>query len=304
MAPEETIATVRYQRRTERRTVRTSYRVMERDTWLLEALCRLRFLTTTQLLRLRFGASRSAINKRLRRLFDEGLVRVWVRCLESDNVYSLTVAGRAVLATDRGACSLPRGLDRDLDHTLAINDVRIALAATLPALGAELLSWLSDCDLRPHRSARLVPDARFTIRWSNGSETSFYLEVDRNTRSAAALQRKLIAYRAMTYRHIDSCGFGNDVILVVAHHPAWLARYRVHAAHSALSLPVWFATLADVVAHGATSDIWCKASDEQAHSLAVLADLQNGSEGPAPEAAALTGASARSSARVPRPETA
>lgn len=81
------------QRRSVRHTHRPSGRLTERDAWLLEALATMRFLTTTQLARLFFAGSRSAANKRLRRLFDAGLVRVWVRSLSQDNVYSLTRAG-------------------------------------------------------------------------------------------------------------------------------------------------------------------------------------------------------------------
>jgi hypothetical protein len=48
-------------------------RLVERDRWLLEALAKMRFLTTRQLARLAFGGSRWAANKRLRKLFDAGL---------------------------------------------------------------------------------------------------------------------------------------------------------------------------------------------------------------------------------------
>jgi DNA-binding transcriptional ArsR family regulator len=294
----------RYRRRTERTELHT-LQLTERDRWLLESIAKMRFLSTSQLVRLGFGASRSAVNKRLRRLFDAGLVRAWVRCLESENVYSLTAAGRLTLPTDDGShVTVPRGLDRDLDHTLAINDVRIALATTLPAIHADLVSWLSDWDLRPRRSARLVPDANFTVRWSNGREIAFHLEVDRNTKSASALLRKLFGYRAMTYRHDDALGSGDYVILVVAHDPAWLARYRLHVAHAALSLPVWFATLADVVAHGATDVIWRTADSDEPHGLRTLSSLPNGSEDVPHKSAAAVAAYGIPGARVPYAESA
>jgi len=274
----------------------------ERDRYLLQSIGTLRFVTTGQALRLGFASSRSAANKRLRRLFDAGLLRVWVRCLEEENLYALTPAGRAALLDgttaedDAHTLNVPRGLDRDLDHTLAINDVRIALATTLPPLDAELLSWRSDWDLRTHASGHLVPDARFGVRWSDGNETTFSLEVDRNTKSASAFLRKLLVYRAAAYCHDGACGV---VVLVVVHSPAWLNRYRLRLGHAGLRLPVWFATLADVVAHGAAGAVWRAAASEARSGAPFLTALPNGSEWRTLQTAAAAGAYAPAAARVP-----
>ena len=76
-----------------RRQATVDIRLQDRDAWLLGALGRMRFLTTSQLAQLGFGGSRWAANKRLRRLLDAGLVRVWVRDLAKENIYSLDRAG-------------------------------------------------------------------------------------------------------------------------------------------------------------------------------------------------------------------
>ena len=291
-----------HQRRMVRRPDSAPVSFTERDRYLLQSIGTLRFVTTGQALRLGFASSRSAANKRLRRLFDAGLVRVWVRCLEEENLYALTPAGRATLidgATaedDARTLHVPRGLDRDLDHTLAINDVRIALATTLPPLDAELLSWRSDWDLRPQGPAHLVPDARFGVRWSDGNETTFSLEVDRNTKSAAAFLRKLLVYRAAAHGLDGATGV---VVLVVVHSPAWLSRYRLRLGHAGLRLPVWFATLADVVAHGAAGAIWRAADRDVRPGAPFLTALPNGSEGRTLQTAAAAGAYAPAAARVP-----
>lgn len=88
----------------QRRTKRTSKRAnvarlrrTERDLWILEALGKMQFLTTQQIARLLFNGSRSPTCRRLRKLFDAGLVRVWVRSLNLDNVYALTPLGRKPL---------------------------------------------------------------------------------------------------------------------------------------------------------------------------------------------------------------
>jgi hypothetical protein len=63
----------------------------------MEALGKMQFLTTRQIARLVFNGSRSPTSRRMRKLFDSGLVRVWMRGLNLDNVYALTPRGRKLL---------------------------------------------------------------------------------------------------------------------------------------------------------------------------------------------------------------
>ena len=72
-------------------------RIKDRDRWLLDALARMQFLTTRQIARLLFNGSLSPTRRRLRKLFDAGVIRVWIRSLNMDNVYALTPRGRQVL---------------------------------------------------------------------------------------------------------------------------------------------------------------------------------------------------------------
>jgi len=305
MGTRATEAPTRHQRRGERRTT-VSVCLTERDVWLLDALARMRFLTTGQLLRLGFGQSRSAVTKRLRQLFDAGFLRVWLRSLESENLYTLTRAGRSALARNGGpaAADVPRALDRDLDHTLAVNDVRVAVATTLPALGAELASWQSDWDLRPHRAPRYIPDGRFAVRWRDASQTIFNLEVDRNSKSPAAFLRKLLAYRAAAYRHTLLGADSATTVLAVIHGPSMLARYEGQVQCARLNLAVWFALLDDAVAHGATGAIWHAPGSGKQLRLPDLATLPSRSEPLAQKTAVLPGTSPLTRARIPHQETA
>ncbi len=75
-------------------------RLVERDLWILEGIAKMRFVTTGQIAKLYFP-SRWAARKRLRRLFDVGLLRVWVRNLSDENIYSLTRAGAIALEEHR-----------------------------------------------------------------------------------------------------------------------------------------------------------------------------------------------------------
>jgi DNA-binding transcriptional ArsR family regulator len=126
----------------QRRAVRAMRRVVltSRDREILTAIGKLRFTTTMQLARLYFGGSRSAANKRLRKLYDGRLVRAWVRELARENVYTVDRRGGVLLASesDRSTYTVPRGLDGHLDHLLAVNEVRIALAQGLSEDEAEI----------------------------------------------------------------------------------------------------------------------------------------------------------------------
>lgn len=262
----------------------SSLRLTERDRWLLEGLVKMRFATTTQISRL-FFSSHWGGSKRLRRLFDAGLVRVWLRSLAEENVYSITRSGLSIVR-DREAETdsdsgppVPRGLDGNLEHLLAINNVRIALASTLPAAGGELAWWRSDWDLRAVGKARLVPDALFAVRWDGRGDQAFSLELDYHTKSSRRFLAKILRYTSALHAGAGIFGVRNLLILVVGSEPAWLERYRSAVAHARLRLPIWFATLGEVEAHDPTTAIWATAFDERRHSLRDLPSPPYGREG-------------------------
>jgi hypothetical protein len=90
-------------KRTSRKPNEVRSRRTERDIWIMEALAKMQFLTTGQIARLLFDGSRSPTRRRLRKLFDAGLVRVWVRSLNLDNVYAVTPQGRKLLEEETEA---------------------------------------------------------------------------------------------------------------------------------------------------------------------------------------------------------
>src|SRR5436190_24303772 len=75
-------------------------RVTARDLWLLEALAKMRFLTTGQLARLYFNGSRWSANKRLRKRLDAGQLKAWVRNLSEENVYSIIKNGLSAIENE------------------------------------------------------------------------------------------------------------------------------------------------------------------------------------------------------------
>jgi len=249
----------------------------------------MRFLTTTQLARLVFGGSRWAANKRLRKLLDAGLIRSWVRDLAEDNVYSLDRKGLGVLDDpDLGMNhTVARGLDGNLTHLLSINQVRIAFALGLPAVGGELSLWRSDWELQAESRARLIPDALFAIRWEQGEAQSFALEVDNHTKSVRAFVKKILAYASVTTRGLY--GFTDFVTLVIGRDPEWLERYRSALANLGLGARIWFALLSDLEEGWAGATIWRTAEGDGQHSLRTLATLPYSEEDHAAESATPSG---------------
>jgi ribosomal protein S18 acetylase RimI-like enzyme len=253
----------------------------------LEALGKMRFLETRQLAKLAFGGSRWAANKRLRKLLDGGLVRVWVRDLARDNVYSLTRAGlRELVDCSDGGSSwkAPRGLDGNLDHLLAINEVRISLALSLVEAGGEIQWWRSDWELRAPARGHIVPDALFALGWAgDGHSHIFALEVDNATRSPRRFVGKLLRYGALQVRGRALYGAEDFLLLVVGRDERWVERYRQALAHLRLDPFIFFATLSGVGREGAEGNIWRPADGKETYSLRSLASLPYGKEGDAEE---------------------
>src|SRR5262245_47321072 len=259
-------------------------RVTERDTDIIEALATTRFLTTSQLARLFFGSSRSSANKRLRKLLALGLVRVWVRSLSEDNIYSLAVPGLRFIKKsqsdeDNPNATAPRGLDGNIGHLLAINDVRIALAVGLEESGGELSWWKSDWDLRAHGKSRVIPDALFAIRWAGSQEQVFALEVDRNTKSPRKFLAKILGYESLFGAYEGLYGFNDFLVLVVGEDLKWVERYRSGVFRLRLSERLWFATAEKLQTKGVNEAIWSTADGTEKYSLRDLSFVPYGKEG-------------------------
>jgi hypothetical protein len=257
-------------------------RRQERDLWLLESIGKMRFLTTSQLARLGFEGSRSAANKRLRKLLDERLVRVWMRSLAEENIYSLNTAGAKLLPKEEGKPSpwvVPRSLESNLEHLLTINEVRIAFALALGDLG-EIRWWRSDWELRGATRGTVVPDALFGISWGSDAEKQcFALEVENRTRSPLAFLRKILRYRALLARGFGIADPHDVVVLVVGRDERWLERYRLAVSNACPGFRIAFGTLAAVREPGPLEPIWKVTGSGECYSLRDLGSLPYGKEG-------------------------
>ena len=257
------------------------FRFTERDEWILEALAKMRFLTTDQIAELGFQRSRSAANKRLRKLLDAGLVQVWVESLAAPNVYGLTRAGARLLgdARDQTPIAVPRSLEGNLAHLLGINQVRISLAIGLEATSGTLGWWQSDWELRARFREAVIPDALFAVNWGDGVSSTFALEVDHATRSSRALVAKLLRYRSLLSRGRGLYGLEEVVTLVVGFDERWLRRHRRTLAHVGLGPRLWLTSMNELKAQGGLSTIWQDPMSDDRHSIRALATLPYGKEG-------------------------
>jgi len=252
---------------------------------ILMALAKMRFMTTRQLAWLFFGGSRSAANKRLRKLLDAHMIKVWPRSLAEDNLYSITrIGARNLPRREDGyypVLSPPRIIEGNLDHLLAINEVRVSLAASLREVGGALSWWKSEWDLRALGSSRVIPDALFGIRWDRGEERSYALEIDNETRSTGGFLKKMLRYEAVQLSQGGLLGILDFTILLVGKEPRWVERYRRSLDGDTSGVMVWFATLDELRREGAGGSIWTSNTGEKKYSLREIGSFPFSKEGEA-----------------------
>jgi Replication-relaxation len=257
----------RRQPRSIRKSDPAPVRIQDRDRFILEALGKMRFLTTSQISALGFH-SRWAAHKRMRKLMDAGLVRVWLRSLNDENVYTLDRAGARAM---RAEAPIPRALDGNLFHLLSINQVRIACALSLPSVGGELVRWRSDWELHSGIKINVVPDALFEVRWENAGFQKFALEVDHRSRSTRGFARKVLGYA--------NSGFQSHIVLFVGYDAPWVERYRQTLARTRLAPQVFFTTRGAIDREGFLAPVWQSAATDERYSLRGLSNVPYGKEG-------------------------
>ena len=246
---------------------RGSIRITERDLWVLEALAKMRFATTNQLAALFFDGSRWSANKGLRKLLDARLLNVWVRSLSEENIYSVTKRSLTAIEDENFTLSYEtkplRGFDENLNHLLAINDVRTSLVMTLPEAGGEIGWWRSDWELRSHGRERIIPDGLFLINWQGLKEQPYALEVDNNTRSSRNFMKKILAYASLPNRGKGIYGIADPIILIACSDRKWMERYRISVKQLRPNRRVWFATIEEIKREGATGAVWANGSEKR-----------------------------------------
>ena len=199
-----------------------------RDKQIILAVYRYRFINAHQIEALLFppdpikGRSRKqACQRRLQRLFHNGFVTriplpIVLGAGRAPYVYALDERGADIVA-------LALGIDRPnvswkladnrvkplfLDHTQAINTVRVVIERLNDGNAFNVVRWLDDNALhgkdmkdklpyrmRGARITRIIPDAYFAIALPSAPQPAhFFLEIDQGTMSNSRWKEKILAY--------------------------------------------------------------------------------------------------------------
>lgn len=172
-----------------------------RDHELLQLLGLCGYATTDQVARDLFPSADRA-SRRLRQLYDAGLVRVHLAGSRRPNLLSLSPSGRDVLVAAVGdvpGLQLPSAIPlHAIDHHLGVVDVRLLLAALAQREVLQLHAWHGGrSELAAETGltgAKLVPDG--VVELTLGDPGVVAVEVDNGTeRLGGALAQKLARYR-------------------------------------------------------------------------------------------------------------
>ena len=209
-------------------------KLVSRDLDILLALAKMRLARTSDLARLFFGAIGTA-QKRLRRLFDLGLVRAVVTDLAAENRYAITKIGHRFLEEARpGEIPVwrptPRTDGRSLAHLDLLNRYRVALALGAQALGVNLARFVPEWELRSiDPMARIIPDAALLLE-VHGRWVEIALEVDTGTEPSSTLKKKVRAYNEARDAGMSVSGMHAPELLFLAR-----STRRAHAIARAIS---------------------------------------------------------------------
>ena len=217
-------------------------RLTPRDIALIQAVYRYRVLRRDQAQRLLFPSKNTA-NQRLKRLHEHGYLarrRLPVEYGQgsAQALYMLATRGATLVAEERGLDLAEIGWRRChnrvsspfLEHTLMINDVRLAVELASREQQWAIETWLPEEELKARpdrvpieteagqrRRLTLIPDAYF--RLVQGSKrASFFLEADRATETNGRWAQKAQAYLAYVQSGAYLRRYGSNClrVLVVA----------------------------------------------------------------------------------------
>lgn len=269
---------------------RPTMALTKRDLELLTTVSRFRVMTTTQLEAL-FFTSRSTAQYRLQRLFQhEFLERQFLSVLgaaptSSRTLYTLGERGAAAVAqstdTDPRDIYRPKGgvyAWKFIEHTLAINDFRVAVTVAARNSGFTIAEWLDEATFRASpdyvelrgengRMSRkpVYPDAYFYLVTPRG-KSRFFLELDRGVEPHAKIKPQFAVYEAYTTSGQYEQRFQAKSlrILVVTTTPKRLTSLKKVAAEVEGDRKYWFTTMEQATAQAVlTAPIWEQLGDSE-----------------------------------------
>jgi hypothetical protein len=169
-------------------------RLTERDRSLIAKISVCRWLTTNHIRRLYFpGATVNAVQKRLRKLADAGLLRTHREDKMSEALHAVGPKGKAVVE-ERGLEAVS-GIDipRQIEHLSGVNDIRVGIETGAMRIAYFLAYWqLANLGWK----YAVIPDAVFAVKAP--LRRTFLVEYDRGTEPYEVLLKKFRFYEELT----------------------------------------------------------------------------------------------------------
>ncbi len=267
--------------------------VTERDKRIIEDVYLHRAMRQDQIHSLFFGASKAASQRRLALLYHHGFLErtfltVRASYLLSPAVYLLDKRGAELLRTEFGYDSLVWSAKQHtvgqlfLEHTLAINDVRVAVTLACQASGFTLLEWRSESTLKSEYDSvfipsnginktetPLIPDSFFVIQTPKG-KAPFFLELDRGTETTKRFQAKIQAYQVYVQSgaYEKRYGYKSIRILTVTTSQKRLDGLKAATEKAGGKERFWFALQKDMAAATVFHDnVWLVGNGSQKNTL-------------------------------------
>jgi Replication-relaxation len=165
-------------------------RLTERDKALIAKCSVCRWLSTSQLQRLYFpGATLNAVQKRLRKLSDEGFLRAHREDLLSEAIHTVGPKGKTIVEGRGIDDAVTAEVPRQVAHLRGVNDIRIAVETGAVRVAYFFAYWqLANLGW----NHAVIPDAIFAVRVPE--RRSFAVEYDRLTEGLEVLASKLATY--------------------------------------------------------------------------------------------------------------
>lgn len=279
-------------RRDQRSPQPPAIRLTERDLAIMQAVQDYRVLTTQQLQQL-FFPSLHQTYARLSLLYHHGFLdRVFLGVhadkMNTPILYVLDKRGAECLQAERGIEVQWGKRTKDisaqfLEHTIAINTVRIAVAK---ACGANtpyiLLEWRAENDLKADydrvtirkdngrlQSVSVIPDSYFVVDTPRG-KAAFFLELDRGTMTTKRFKTKILAYQVYYESGAYQLRFQTKSlrILTVTTSEVRLDNLKRVTEEAGARLRYWFSTLDQMQRERMlTAPIWKLATQTGLHPL-------------------------------------
>jgi hypothetical protein len=204
-------------------------------------------------------------------------------------IYSLGKRGAQVLVErfdfDRSEIKLPKRAHlgwHTVEHTLKINDVRIAVLLAVRHHGWQLVEWRDEGVFRADpdyviltdgkgrtTDKPVLPDGYFCLQTPRGT-SRFFLEVDRGTEQLSKFTPQIAVYEAYTRSGQYQARFGAKSlrILVITTSPKRLVSLKRAVEAEGGNRKYWFTTFAELTEDTIlTAPIWVTLEDKEKRSL-------------------------------------